>query len=82
MMVPTMVIGLALLRLFSALGILLSSATIVLGMMLIATPYVIRMVLANLTGIDPALERAAIILGASVWMIFQRVTPPLIRQGV
>jgi putative spermidine/putrescine transport system permease protein len=38
LMVPTMVIALALLRLFSALGIPLSAATVVLGMTLIATP--------------------------------------------
>jgi putative spermidine/putrescine transport system permease protein len=82
LMVPTMVIGLALLRLFSAMGIPLSPATIVLGQTLIATPYVIRLVLASLAGLDPALERAASILGASGWMIFRRITLPLIRQGV
>lgn len=36
----------------------------------------------SLGGLDPALERAAAILGASNWTIFRRVILPLVRQGI
>ena len=48
----------------------------------IATPYVIGSVTAVLQRFNPMLEEAALILGASRWSAFRRVTLPVILPGV
>jgi putative spermidine/putrescine transport system permease protein len=81
-MLPTVLIGLSLMQLYQSLGIRASVLTVTLGQLLIACPYVIRLVLASFNGIDPRLERAASILGANPIRVFWHVTFPLIRHGV
>ena len=49
---------------------------------LVIFPYGLRRVLAALTTSDPAIERAAISLGASQWTVFRRVLFPLMIPGV
>jgi putative spermidine/putrescine transport system permease protein len=82
LMLPTIIIGLAVLRFYQSVGMPASVLTVALGQAVIATPYVIRLVLASLTGADPNLERAARNLGASRWRTFWRVTFPLARHGI
>jgi putative spermidine/putrescine transport system permease protein len=82
LMVPTIVIGFALLRVFSTMHIAASPLTVALGQTILAIAYVVRLVLASFAGVDPALERAAAILGAGRWYVFRRVTFPLIRHGI
>ncbi|CEG09037.1 Inner membrane ABC transporter permease protein YdcV [Afipia felis] len=82
LMLPTVLIGLSLMQLYQSLGIRASVLTVTLGQLLIACPYVIRLVLASFNGIDPRLERAASILGANPIRVFWHVTFPLIRHGV
>jgi putative spermidine/putrescine transport system permease protein len=82
LMVPTIVIGFALLRVSGSLGFGTSAITVALGQTILAQAYVVRLVLASLTGIDPKLERAAAILGSSPWRTFWTVTFPLIRHGI
>ena len=45
-------------------------------------PFCFLMLLGYLSGIDPALESAARVLGAGPWAIFRRVMWPLIAPGV
>lgn len=82
LMVPTIVIGFALLRIISTLDIAASALTVAIGQTILALAYVVRLVLASLAGIDPALERAASILGSTPWRTFWKVTFPLIRHGI
>jgi putative spermidine/putrescine transport system permease protein len=82
LMIPSILIGLGLLRFFDEMHVRPSVATVALGHTLLATPYVIRYVLAGLAGVDPALERAAGILGAGKWRTFSKVTFPLMRHGI
>jgi len=82
LMIPSLVIGVALLRLYSSLGLSASLTSLALGQTMIATPYVVRFVLASLAGVDPTLERAARILGCGRIRSFGKVTLPLIRHGV
>ncbi len=82
LMLPTVLIGLALMQFYQSLGIRASVMTVTMGQMLIAVPYVIRLVLASFVGIDPRLERAASILGADSLRVFWHVTFPLIRHAV
>jgi putative spermidine/putrescine transport system permease protein len=82
LMVPTIVIGFALLRIISTLGIGASALTVAIGQTILALAYVVRLVLASLAGVDPQLERAAAILGSNPWRTFWTVTFPLIRHGI
>lgn len=82
LMIPSMLIGLGLLRLFDWAHVSPAVVTVAVGHTMIATPYVIRYALASLSGIDPVLERAAGILGADPLRTFTRVTLPLMRPGI
>ncbi|MCC7275988.1 MAG: ABC transporter permease [Alphaproteobacteria bacterium] len=79
---PAVVIGVALLQFYSALGVSGSFAGLVAAHMVITVPYVVRAVLASLHGADAAVEDAARTLGANRWVAFFTVTLPLIRPGV
>lgn len=45
-------------------------------------PFAFLLTLSYLTGIDPALERAAATLGAGPWQRFRRITLPLLAPGL
>ena len=82
LMVPTIVIGFALLRVFSMVDIRASALTVAVGQTVLAMAYVVRLVLASLAGVDSKLENAAAILGSGPWRTFWTVTFPLIRHGI
>jgi putative spermidine/putrescine transport system permease protein len=82
LILPTVVIGLALLQFYNGIGLGATPASLVLGHVIITTPYAIRLVTASLTGLDPSIERAARNLGAAPIVAFARVTLPLIAPGI
>jgi len=49
---------------------------------LIAIPWVLRLLVASLAGIDSSIEEASLSLGASRLTTFFRITVPLIRPGI
>ena len=55
---------------------------LVVSHIIIVTPYVLRLVMAALSGIDPNIEQAAQTLGASRATVFRRVLAPMILPGV
>lgn len=82
LVVPAIVLGLALLLVFSPLQLTGTYAGLVLAHLSITTPYVIRTCSMSLLTLNPACEDAARTLGASPWSTFRRVTLPLILPGV
>lgn len=82
MVFPAMSLGLALLLVLSLAGIRLSTWTLAVGHVVIATPFVIRMVSAAAQQVNPALLDCAASLGASRVHAFLTITLPLIRSGV
>ena len=80
--VPALILGLALLQFYSALGIPRTTATLALSHVLITAPYTIRLISVSLVGFDSNLERAARSLGAGPGTTFRRITMPLIRPGM
>jgi len=82
LIVPTVVIGIALLQVYNRIGGGSTIAGLLAGHVIITTPYVIRLVSASLTGIDRNLELAARNLGAAPIRAFWRVTAPLIAPGI
>lgn len=82
LMLPTIVIGIALLIFVNGLGVPRTMWGLVVGHIVITVPFVIRLVGASLAGFDQSLERAAINLGASPWTAFRKITLPIIKSGV
>ncbi|HXJ77193.1 MAG TPA: ABC transporter permease [Candidatus Methylomirabilis sp.] len=82
--VPEILLGAALFLFWSYLRIKWTAtlAGLALGHLLIALPYVVRTITAGLHGIEPALEEAAMSLGASRAQAFRKVTLPLIASSV
>lgn len=79
---PMLVTGIALLRLATSMSSYNSFLNLVLGHILVTTPYVVRTVSASLVLVDPAIEEAARTLGASKLRSFWLVTRPQIMPGL
>jgi putative spermidine/putrescine transport system permease protein len=82
LVLPTIVLGLALLILFAGYGLIGSWSGLVLAHLLIALPYAIRVLVTSLHALPPAVEDAAASLGASPLNVFFRVSLPLMLPGV
>ena len=80
--IPHLVLGVALLRLFALLGVNGSFTWLVFAHVVVITPYVLRLVLAAAIGIDRSAEQAAQSLGAGRITLFCKVTLPMILPGV
>lgn len=81
-MVPSLVLGIALLQFYFLVFRIGNFMEVVLGHMIISTPFVIRITSASLTGIDKTLEEASQNLGASEIMTFFKITLPIIKPGL
>lgn len=82
LVIPHLVLGVALLRLFTLLNTTGSFAWLVASHVIVVTPYVMRLILASVAGLDASAEQAALSLGASTWTVLRRITLPLIVPGM
>lgn len=82
LIVPHLVLGVALLRLFALAGVRGSAFGLTVAHVVIVTPYALRLMLAALAGGDASIEQAARSLGAGRWTVFRRITLPLMLPGV
>lgn len=82
LMIPHVVLGLAFLQFFTTIGVSGTFFGLVAAHIIIIVPFAMRLVLASAIGLDPAIERAALSLGATPWVTFKRVVLPLILPGV
>ncbi len=82
LMIPPVVLGIAFLRFFTVIGLGGTFIGLALSHIVIVMPFALRLVLAASTGLDRAVEHAAVSLGASPLTMFRRVTLPLILPGV
>jgi putative spermidine/putrescine transport system permease protein len=80
--IPEILFGAALYLTYARLGIKPSMTSLLLGHVVICTPFVIRNVTAGLVGLDPRLEEAAMSLGASRVQAFVKVALPLIQSSI
>ena len=82
LIVPYVVLGVALLILFSALQIDRSLWTIGIAHTVVALPYTLLIIASRMAGFDPAIEEAAMDLGADYPTTLRRVVLPLIYPAM
>jgi putative spermidine/putrescine transport system permease protein len=82
LMIPGVVTGIAFLGFFSQLNVGSGFWRVAAALTCFTLPFAVRALVANLHGLDPALEEAARNLGASRWRCFLYVTLPQLRPGL
>ena len=82
LIVPEAAIGIALLMIFIQVGLAGSYLGIIIVHLIPTIPYMIRMLTAVYQGLGRDFEEQAMILGASRWQTFRRVTLPLLRPSL
>jgi spermidine/putrescine transport system permease protein len=82
MVVPEVLMGTSLLVLFVNAGVPLGYATLIIAHTTFCFPFVLVGVQARLQGLDPALEEAALDLGATPWQAFRLVIVPYLLPAI
>lgn len=82
LLLPTLIVGLALLLVFTPLRLTATLPGLVLGHMTVTVPFVIRMMTTAFSTLPDDIEAAAATLGASPWRVVWRVTLPLATPGL
>ena len=82
LVVPEIVLGVALLSVFSFLHIPLGIMTLVLGHLIITLPLTTLIMIGAFRTLDPSLIEAAADLGCTPWQTFTRVLFPLLRSSI
>lgn len=80
--IPWLILGIAILTVFTSLGLGRSWTAMILGSIATALPYQVFIVVARLRSLDPALEDAARSLGASTTRTHRSITLPLIAPAI
>jgi len=82
LMLPAILTGLALFQAYMFIDVGRPLWGLIMGHVLVTTPYVVRTTLAVLHNFDTRMEEAATSLGASPIRVYFEVTLPLIKPGV
>lgn len=82
LLLPTIVLGLAILMVFARLGLLATFPGLVCAHLVVTLPYALRVLSTALSTLPIAVEEAAATLGASPLVVFRRVTLPMMKSGL
>ncbi|WP_151717440.1 ABC transporter permease [Gemmobacter serpentinus] len=82
MVLPEMIISMSLLVVLIAVGVPLSIFTIILGHVLICTPFAVAILTSAFQSLDRSLEEAAYDLGESPASTFRLIILPLVMPGI
>ncbi|MFT4044579.1 MAG: ABC transporter permease subunit [Gordonia sp. (in: high G+C Gram-positive bacteria)] len=82
LIVPEIVLGVALLSLFSSLHITLGLCTLVIGHVVLTLPMSTLVMMGAMSSLDPSLPDAAADLGTTGFGAFRRVVIPLLRPAI
>lgn len=80
--IPELIIGVASLATFTILGFEMGFPTLVIAHVTFCLPFVIVNIRARIAGFDPAIEEAAMDLGATRLHTLRRVTIPMLVPGI
>jgi len=82
LLLPTIVLGLAILLVFAPLGLLGTFQGLVVAHLIVTLPYAVRVLSTALANLPMPVEEAASTLGAWPLTVFFRVTLPMMRAGM
>lgn len=82
LLMPQVLTGIALLFFFAARKLSGSYISLLLGHVLICSPYVVQLMLAALPGVSRSQEEAAMTLGANEFTTLMKVTLPLVGPAI
>lgn len=82
MVMPEILMGISLLILFATINFDLGFTTVIIGHVTFSFPFVLVAVQARIQGLDPALEEAALDLGATPLRAFWLVIVPALRPAI
>ncbi|MCV2881022.1 ABC transporter permease [Actibacterium sp. XHP0104] len=82
LVLPEIIVAVALLVVLLALGLPLGAWTVILGHVLICTPFSIAILTSAFANMDRSLEEAAVDLGETPWSTFRLITLPLVMPGI
>lgn len=82
LVVPEILIGISILIVCNRLGLITSLATVIMGHILICTPYGLQVMVGAFEGLDRSLEEASQDLGENSYVTFFRVILPLVAPGI
>ncbi|MDP3196298.1 ABC transporter permease [Tabrizicola sp.] len=82
LVLPEMIVAMALLVVLLSLNIPLSLFTVILGQVLICTPFAVAILTSAFQSLDRSLEEAALDLGETPWSTFRLIILPLVMPGI
>ncbi len=82
LVLPEILVAVSLLVVFLQIGLPLSSLTVILGHVLICTPFCIAILNGAFQSLDVSLEEAAVDLGETGWGAFRLIVLPLVMPGI
>lgn len=82
LVLPEMIVAMALLAVLTSIGFPLSIFTIIMGHMLICTPFSVAILSSAFQSLDGSFEEAAYDLGETPWSAFRLVILPLVLPGI
>lgn len=82
LVMPEIILAVSLLVVLLAIGVPMSIFTVILGHVLVATPYAIAVLNAAFSSLDRSLEEAAYDLGETKWSTFRLIILPLVTPGI
>lgn len=82
LVLPEIIVAVSLLVVLLGIGIELSAWTVILGHVLICTPFSIAILNSAFLALDRSLEEAAYDLGETRWSTFRLITLPLVMPGI
>lgn len=82
LVIPAVVMGVAMLIVFTSVGIPLTLWTVGIGHAILNVPYAILIIAARLASFEAHIEEAAMDLGADYWVTLWRVTLPMSAPAI
>jgi putative spermidine/putrescine transport system permease protein len=82
LVLPYLVLGSALLQFTGYLGFSQTFGALLVGHIIIVTPFILKSIASLLTREHIILEQASADLGASPWLTFYKITLPLMKPGI
>ncbi|MFN6952333.1 MAG: ABC transporter permease [Albidovulum sp.] len=82
LVLPEMIVAMALLVVLLSMGVKLSLLTVIMGQVLICTPFAVAILTSAFQSLDRSLEEAAMDLGETQWSTFRLIILPLVMPGI